>query len=512
MTAALQPSRLTITDALCNKSLFAPFFLGASWNRWRAVLKAALCEPLSTIELDAFREVSDRDPPAHRVKELVAVAGRGAGKDSIASFVATYIAITFNPRIAKLRPGELAYVLLVAVDKDQASIAYRYIRAFFEEVPALAKLVKNIGTDNIELKNRVVIQVVTNSYRSIRGRSVLAAIFDEAAFWRSDESMNPDIEVHAAISPGLARVAGSMLIIISSAHRRAGLLYERWKSSYGKPDNDTLVVRGTTTQFNPSFDQGIIDKAVALDPQRYGAEYLSQWRDDLATYLPRELIEAAVESGVLVRPPLSDTVYSAFTDPSGGRNDAFTMSIAHREQHSNASRTVSDCIYVRAAPFNPSDVVEEITQLLKTYRCSSVIGDKYAAEWVVEAFRKCGIQYVASKLDRSEVYIDFLPLVTSGSVSLLDHPKAIAQLAALERRTFPSGKDRIDHPLNGHDDIANSVAGAAVLASQDREQKVPLIAPIIVGQPISIPGQSSTAGFYEYCGSDDRRSSGWGPI
>jgi hypothetical protein len=175
---------------------------------------------------------------------------------------------------------------------------FRYIRALFEDIPVLKAMVKGeFGTDNITLKNRVRIEVRTNSYRSVRGRSILAAIFDEAAFWRSDESQNPDTEVFGAISPGLARVPNSMLIVISSAHRRAGLLYEHWKASFGKPDDDTLVVRGTTTQFNPLFPQSIIDKALALDPQRYGAEYLSQWRDDLATYLPRELIEAAVEPG-----------------------------------------------------------------------------------------------------------------------------------------------------------------------------------------------------------------------
>ena len=125
-----------------------------------------------------------------------------------------------------------------------------------------------IGSDSIELKNRVVIEVHTNSYRSIRGRSVLAAIFDEVSFWRDERSQNPDTEVHGAIVPGLARVAGSMLIMISSTHRRAGLLYERWRNFYGRDDNDVLVVRGTTRQFNPQFDQRVIDAAIAEDPQR----------------------------------------------------------------------------------------------------------------------------------------------------------------------------------------------------------------------------------------------------
>jgi hypothetical protein len=193
---------------------------------------------------------------------------------------------------------------------------------------------------------------------------------------------------------------------------------------------------------------------------------------------------------------------AAFADPSGGRGDAFTLAIAHRELYQGRERTVLDLVFERRPPFNPSEVIEEISKLLKSYRCASVTGDRYAAEFVVEAFRKCGIRYVTSKLDRSEIYIDFLPLIAAGQVLLLDHPKAIAQFAALERRTFPSGKDRIDHPINSHDDIANAIAGAAVLASQDREQHIPLVAPIILSlQEPDIFGRSATEAFYDYYGT-----------
>jgi hypothetical protein len=43
----------------------------------------------------------------------------------------------------------------------------------------------------------------------------------------------------------------------------------------------------------------------------------------------------------------------------------------------------------------------------------------------------------------------------------LDHPKLINQLCALERRTARGGRDSIDHPLGGHDDLCNAVAGFA---------------------------------------------------
>jgi hypothetical protein len=71
-------------------------------------------------------------------------------------------------------------------------------------------------------------------------------------------------------------VPGSMKILISSSvHKRSGLLYQRYHDFYGKDNDDILVVYGTTLQFNPSFDEDIIERGLTEDP---GAEYLSKCR------------------------------------------------------------------------------------------------------------------------------------------------------------------------------------------------------------------------------------------
>jgi hypothetical protein len=59
----------------------------------------------------------------------------------------------------------------------------------------------------------------------------------------------------------------------------------------------SLLKKGTTLQFNPSLDEDIIERALTEDPERYGAEYLSKWRDDLSTRLSRDLLDAAVDRG-----------------------------------------------------------------------------------------------------------------------------------------------------------------------------------------------------------------------
>ena len=458
---------ITITPAaaLSHPALFAPHFRGDSWRTWEAVLKAAYAEPLSDTEKDAFAAVAGRKPPRKRIDELVCVVGRGGGKDLIASLIATVAAVNFDPD-GRLRPGEMAHVMCIACDRDQAGILFSYIKGYFEDIPALRPLVRNKAAANsIELTNRVSIDVFTNSYRSVRGRSILCAVFDEAAFFRDDTSANPAAETHAAVTPGLARVKGSMLIMISSAHRRTGLLYDRWHKFYGKDNDDVLVVKlvvkGTTLQFNPGFNPLIIERQLEDDLAKYSAEYLSEWRDDLSTWLERPLLEAAVDPGVIVRPPVAGIHYIAGCDVSGGRHDSFTMAIAHKEKD---GKIVLDLSFEAKAPLNPDNVIDEIAVLLRSYRVSRVVGDNYGADLTVNSFSRVGLRYEKSEFDRSGIYMNVLPLFTSGRVRLLDNPKMVSQFAALERRTFSTGRERID-PGPGHDDVANSAAIAMTLAA-----------------------------------------------
>jgi len=483
----MKPLAIRVTDAMASKKLLGPHFAGDSWNTWRAVMKAAFAEPMTAIEVKAFRAVAERDPPKRRVTEAAFIVGRGGGKDSIASLIASCIAVNFEPR-GKLRPGEVATIMCIAVDREQAGIVAKYIKGYFEEIPALRALVKSIDRNGVTLRNGVEIVVATNSYRSVRGRRIICVIFDEVAFWRSEDSANPDIEVAGAVAPGLARTPGSMLILISTAHKRSGLLYEKWKKYYGRNDDDVLVVRGTTLQFNPLFDAKTIERQIAEDPQLYNAEYNSIWRDDLSTFIGRELLDAAVDRGVIVRPPQQRIRYESFLDPSGGANDSFTAAIAHNED----GAVVLDCLIEIKAPFNPDNATADIARTLKSYSIHKTTADRYAAQWVVAAFARYDIILAHSERDRSQIYLDCLPLFSSGRARLIDNPRLVAQFAALERRTFSTGKDRVDHGRAGHDDACNSAAGALVLAAS---RKPAMKIPDAVLAHSQIPDRSRGAGW-----------------
>ena len=73
----------------------------------------------------------------------------------------------------------------------------------------------------------MVIAVHANSYRTVRGSTLLAVVMDEVAYWRDETSATPDVEVYRAVLPALA-TTGGMLIGISTPYRKVGLLYQKF--------------------------------------------------------------------------------------------------------------------------------------------------------------------------------------------------------------------------------------------------------------------------------------------
>jgi phage terminase large subunit-like protein len=131
-------------------------------------------------------------PPGEPAAYLWLVIGRRGGKSFAMALMACYRAC-FNNWRKYLSPGERAIVLLVAADREQAKILHRYCQGILS-APILQQSILNVTAFEIELTGNVVIEVVTRSYRTVRGRSVCTAILDEVSFWRDDDSANPDTE------------------------------------------------------------------------------------------------------------------------------------------------------------------------------------------------------------------------------------------------------------------------------------------------------------------------------
>jgi hypothetical protein len=456
---------IDIVQALDDANLFGPWFSGPSWATWKAVLRCAFALPMSSAECDLFKSVAERAPPRKRVRELWCLVGRRGGKDSIASALAAYFAGFIDWRaLGLLRPGEAATALCLATDKAQARIIESYTRAYFQKIELLKPLIeRESAEDGLQLSTGASLQVLASNFRGVRGRSIALAVLDECAFWRDERTTNPDVEVYQALVPSLATLDGAMIVGITTPYRRSGLVWQKHKDFYGVDDDDVLIVRGESLTFNPTLDPKIVADAMRRDPAAARAEWGAQFRDDISAFLSRELAESAVDQGIFARPPVEGVQYYAFTDAASGveGGDSFTAAVSHRDSD---GRAILDCLIEIVPPFDPAQATKTICATLKGFQIFKVVGDRYSANWVASEFSRNSISYEASELDRSAVYANFLPLLTSGRTRILDSKRLVGQLCNLERKTTPGGKDRIDHPAGLHDDVSNAACGALVLA------------------------------------------------
>jgi hypothetical protein len=457
---------ILFTEAMDSPALFDPWFAPtASWNAWRVFAKALFGLPLTPAEVEVFGRFTGRTvPPSSPAREAWLPVGRRGGKSLFAAALAVFMAC-FRDYRPYLKPGERAIVMVLAADKDQASVVFDYIAAFFDNIPMLGDLVEKRGKhkESIRLTNRVTIRVQVASFRRLRGRTVVCAILDECAFWYSDDgSRNPDTEIIKALRPSMLTIPGSLLIAISSPYARRGVLWDAYQKHFGRDNDAVLVWKADTLSMNPSADRAVIDEAYEADPASARAEYGAEFREDLESFVSPEAVERVVVTGRSDLPPEPGKQYTAFCDPAGGSGgDSMTLAVARQD----GAKSVVCRVVEWRPPFSPDDATAQCAEILKEYGLTQVTGDHYAGDWPMDRFRAHGIRYQLADRSKSEFYAAFLPLLNGQRVELLDHQRTNAQLLALERSTSRLGKDSISHPPGGHDDLINAIAGALVQAA-----------------------------------------------
>jgi hypothetical protein len=251
------------------------------------------------------------------------------------------------------------------------------------------------------------------------------------------------------------------MLCASSPYAKRGVLYDAFREHYGRDGGDVLFWKSPTRVMNPSVPESFIASETAKDPAAAASEYGAEFRDDISSFVSAEIVDSAIIKGVTVIPP-SDEGHFGFIDVSGGAKDSHAAAVAFKSVDGTA-------VLACARELKTASTEQVVAEC---YNLSSAYADRYGAAWVQDAFARYGIELLKSPFDRSGIYLNVLPALNAGQVKLLDLPRLRSQLLALERRTLRgSGKDVVDHPNAGHDDLINAAAGALVIAaSADRRR------------------------------------------
>lgn len=464
---------MNILEATKDPNLFRGFLADKndsmiSWRNWSAALRCLYGLNLPRRARQLINDCTGRDAlqmPSNGFETALFLTGRRSGKSRMAAVIAAYeSALAGHDK--KLDKGEMGLLPVISPTRKQSRIVKGYIRSIFADTPLLQREIVSEDKDGFYLRNGIRIEILAGDWRSVRGYTLVAAIVDEAAFFGLDaeSKVKSDTELMRALKPALATTQGR-LIAISSPYAQRGWTYSAYKRNFGNNSGKTLVWNSLSRVMNPTLKQSIVDDALAEDLASAKAEYLGEFRDDVAIFLPRDVVEAAVVShrqNLLAR---SNRVYQAFVDVSGGRKDDATLAIAHRNED---DRIVVDCLKIWRPPFNPTIVIGQMADVLREYRIRRVTGDNYAGEFCAGAFKANRINYQKCELNKSHLYLELLPRLCSGEFELPDDAKLINQLVTLERKTRSGGRDIVDHATSGHDDAANAVAGVVYISSRKK--------------------------------------------
>ena len=311
------PPAVSLSEAMTDPAFFRRHFGGPSWAQWVVLARGLDARaPESDADVAAFWRGTERPWPTERPREVWVISPRRTGKTSFGAFYGVCTAC-FRDHRAHLAPGERAVVMILACDRAQAKVTFDRVRGFLEH-PLLHPLVEAERAESIDLRGCVSIEVHTASYRSVRGRTLVAAILDEVAFWRDETSANPDAEVVAALRPALATTNG-MLLGLSTPYARRGVLWTQFNRHFGKDGSPVLVWKADARTMNPQIPEELIQAALAEDEAAARSEWLGEFRSDLESFVDRERVEACVIPNRGEAAALQGVSYRGFADASGGR-------------------------------------------------------------------------------------------------------------------------------------------------------------------------------------------------
>lgn len=460
--------KISIIQAVEDKNIFKPYFTDLdTWRNWMVVLKALFGLELSKEEMKVFRRCTKlRKQPEDRIREIWIRSGRRSGKSRVISVIAVYLAL-FVDWSRYISRGEKPFIFIVSPNKDQGQIIMGYVKELLDLNDSLRRMVKRELAESIELMNGITIAIKSASWRSTRGFSALAVILEEICWfrWETDSRLR-DTEIYRSLKPTLSTIPSSILFAISSPHSFQGIMADKFRKHHGKRGN-VLCWASPTLLMNPTFDAEEVRQAYKDDPEFARSEYGAEWRRDISSLLDIEVVENAIDRKIFERPFEEGVEYVGFIDPSGGKSDSFSGGLAFQDKETK--KVILAVLREARPPFRPESICEEYSQVFKDYGVTTIKSDAYAGVWVESAFEKHGITVERATMNKSDYYLNALPLFNNGSIRLLDQERLKNQLMSLERRTRSGSRDAVDN-FHGHDDLSNCACACLVEAQEERSK------------------------------------------
>jgi hypothetical protein len=401
--------------------------------------------------------------PAEARGVLVAVCGARAGKSYVlGALYSLWRALVAD--LSGLAPGEQATALIVGPDMRLARQVLRYAIGAAEACRSIAPLIENQGADGFALRRpdgaRVAVECLpaTRGGSALRGRSLVSAVLDECAFFRSDDHVVNDGDVFRAVAPRV--MPGGMVVLASTPWVAAGLMFTEFDRNHGHPIS-ALAAHAPTVLLRPdSKTRALVERERERDPdnarREFDAEFLASGS---STFFDADVLEEA--QAIWLHEPRKPDHHTAGAD-FAFLADASALVIVSRAEEDLRVADILERRPTKAAPLVPSNVVSEFAARAKKYGIQSLVSDSHGKASVIEHLAAHGLGFVdapAGQRAIAQTYVAVRDLLVEGRLALPRHDRLLRQMLETIATPLPGGGLRISHPrvAGGHGDIVSAL-------------------------------------------------------
>ncbi len=430
---------------------------------WVAAVRA-IYGTLQPADLPMFETIAGGiEPPVGGATDVLIVAGRRGGKSETIARLATFECVYGGHEVA-LAPGQVGLFAVISPTKEQSQEILNFARGL-ASLSAVKRHVQSITTRGVLFRNGLEIRVVVCDDVAVSGPTLVGCVADEFAKWPGQESGTPDTAILKSLRPALAPLRGApprRFIGITSAFLDEGVAYETDTACYGVEGAPTLVMRGTTEQFNPNISAGWL-AGERKDLSAFEREYLSIWKSGITTgWFGDENISQCIETGRQRSTFRAGFEYVAAID-AAFRVDTFALAIGHGEADGFA-RLDRVCAWTptSGAPLNVDETIGNVCRVMKGYGLTTALADQFSIAPLAALFRQRGVhlrEIAWTPKSKPERFWRVRDGLAAKTISLVDDGPTIREFRAIQQRVLRTGGEQFE-AKRGHDDRVH----AAVMA------------------------------------------------
>jgi hypothetical protein len=366
-----------------------------------------------------------------------------------------------------LAPGEVAAGIVVAPDLRLARQTLRYIAGAAHDTPSIATRIVAETSDTITLQRLdghtvdLTCLPATRGGSALRGRTLIGAVLDEAAFFRDPETgVVNDAELFKAVAPRV--VPDGQVIIASTPWAASGLLFDMFSRNHGHPVDAIAAHAPTLTLRDDAHTRALVERERLRDPDNARNEFDAEFLDSgAAEFFDPAIIAAAIARGDTLAPPHYGDVIVLGLDTAFRRDPC--AGVVVRRSSVTELITVLDSIEIRPPPGGalvPSETLRQIVTRAEGFGATEVIADGHYIETLKE---HCGslrvIEAPGGQPGKVETYVKTRSAMKEGKTAIgAQYTRLASQLRQVVGRPQPGGGLSISSPrrAGSHGDLCSA--------------------------------------------------------